>query len=142
MPFETPDNQIAPAGPTVLIVEDNFLIALSLAEDLKAAGFCIAGPAASVAEAFRVLSQGPVDAVLLDVDLGDDLSFPVAASLTLRKIPFAFLTSYPAVEIRRAFPMAVIFGKPGNIDAVTDGLKALIAQADVRRRPTPSSFPW
>jgi DNA-binding response OmpR family regulator len=141
MPLEIPDSQTSPAGPTVLIVEDNFLIALSLAEDLKAAGFCIAGPAASVAEAVRVLAQRTVDAVLLDVDLGQELSFPVAACLTLRKIPFAFLTSYPVVEIRRAFPMAVIFGKPADVGAVADGLQALIAQADVRRRPTPSSFP-
>ena len=77
----------------VLIVEDNFLIALSLAEDLKAAGFRVAGPAASVAEAVRVLSQRTVDAVLLDVDLGHELSFPVAACLRQRNIPCAFLKS-------------------------------------------------
>ena len=125
----------------VLIVEDNFLIALSLAEDLKAAGFRVAGPAASVAEAVRVLSQRTVDAVLLDVDLGHELSFPVVSCLRQRNIPFAFLTSYPVVKIRRDFPMAVIFEKPVDVGAVTDGLRALIAQAAVRPRPTPSSFP-
>ena len=141
MPFEISDSQTPSAGSTVLIVEDNFLIALSLAEDLKEAGFCIAGPAASVAEAVRALSQRPVDAVLLDVDLGHELSFPLAACLTLRRIPFAFLTSYPVVEIRRTFPMAVVFEKPADVGAVTDGVLALIAQAGVRRRPMPSSFP-
>lgn len=131
MPLEIPDVQSAPDGPTVLIVEDNFLIALSLAEDLKAAGLCVAGPAASVAGAFDVLSQGKVDAALLDVDLGRELSFPVAAFLTRHKTPFAFLTSYSATEIRRLFPMAVIFEKSADVGAVIAGLQALIAQAGV-----------
>lgn len=141
MHLKTPETKLTAARPTILIVEDNFLIALSLEADLTAAGFLVAGPVASVAEAFTILLQTKVDAVLLDVDLGRERSFPVAAYLTLNKIPFAFLTSYSSIEIRRSFPFATIFAKPADMDEVIGALQALTSQAGVTPQPRPFSSP-
>ena len=56
-------------GPLVLVVEDELLLALDLELLLQRHGFRVLGPAATVAEALRLLEGGTPDAALLDVNL-------------------------------------------------------------------------
>ena len=86
------------------MLKGSFQIALSLAEDLKEAGFGRTGPAANVAAAFGMLLQKQVDAAGPDGDLGGDCAFPVATRLLLHEIPFACANTCPVVETRRSFP--------------------------------------
>ena len=72
----------------VLIVEDNFLIAISLAEAVKDAGGIVVGPASTTTEALALLNQQKVLAAILDVDLADRdvepvLSWCVAAGVAI-----------------------------------------------------------
>lgn len=79
------------AGCRVLVVEDNYLFAMALIDDLEAAGAIIAGPASDLREAFRALDPLPGIAIL-DVRLGDETSIPIADELTRLDIPFVFAT--------------------------------------------------
>jgi DNA-binding response OmpR family regulator len=78
----------------VLIVEDRYLIACELADELSRLGFEVLGPAPTVAQACELLGGETVDAALLDVNLDGELVFPVAALLEERGVPFIFLTGY------------------------------------------------
>jgi CheY-like chemotaxis protein len=84
-------------GRRVLIVEDEYVIAMEIAGILEDCGAEIVGPAGSVSLAIQLIAQeAPIDAAVLDVNLGRERVFPVAETLNLRNIPFVFATGYDA----------------------------------------------
>jgi DNA-binding response OmpR family regulator len=96
----------------VLVVEDEFLIALEISAQLADAGYAVVGPAASVADALALVSNPGCDMALLDVNLGNDLSAPVAAALKALSIPFVVLSGYRERSLAGEFNGAEILGKP------------------------------
>lgn len=76
----------------VLVVEDEPLIAMLIAEWLGELGHEAVGPAASVTEGMKLLEARGFDAALLDVNLGAERSDAIADILAKRKIPFALMT--------------------------------------------------
>jgi CheY-like chemotaxis protein len=83
------------SGRCILIVEDEYLIAVDLARSLEDLGVVVLGPAGSVADALALAASEPLlDAAVLDVNLGSEQVFPVADALLARGIPFIFATGY------------------------------------------------
>ena len=77
----------------ILVVEDEYLVAMSLAEALQDAGSIVLGPVPSVDKAIKKIESEPhIDGAVVDVNLGGMLAYPVADLLIARKIPFV-LTS-------------------------------------------------
>jgi two-component SAPR family response regulator len=85
-------------GLTVLIVEDEFLIAMNLEAMLEQHGANILGPAATVTAALRLLETERPDIALLDVHLRDGLVTPVAEALRSMNIPYVLATAYSASD--------------------------------------------
>ena len=83
------------AGLRVLVAEDDFLIALDVADMLRGLGCVVLGPAATVAEALALAGRGRPDAALLDLALQDGGAIPVAAVLRAAGVPFAVTTGFP-----------------------------------------------
>ncbi len=81
-------------GMRILVVEDNALVADMIADILVMAGAEVVGPTGWVATALELAGDGRLHGALLDVNLHGDPSFPVAAVLRQRGIPFIFLTGY------------------------------------------------
>ena len=95
------------------MVEDDFVLAEDLREELEGRGADVLGPIPGVAEALDLLARGPApDAALLDINLGGDLVFPVADVLADRGIPFAFATGYDGWIIPGAYAHVRHFDKP------------------------------
>jgi CheY-like chemotaxis protein len=65
-----------------------------LADFLSAHGAKVVGPAGRLGPALTLARQAELDGALLDVNLAGEQSFPVAAELIRRDIPFIFLTGY------------------------------------------------
>ena len=81
---------------SVLVVEDDALLAYALAGNLRDVGYRVIGPAPNLAAANRLLADNKVDVACLDVRLGEkETSVPLAHSLAALGIPFVFLTAYP-----------------------------------------------
>jgi DNA-binding NtrC family response regulator len=81
-----------------MIVEDQALIGMALEAYLEDAGFSVAGPFPSCADALQWLEHNtPQVAVLdvLDVSLRDGTSLPVAQALKGRNTPFAIYSGLP-----------------------------------------------
>jgi DNA-binding NtrC family response regulator len=94
---------------TVLIVEDELLIAWDLQLLLEGRGWHVLGPVASVQDALGLL-QGELPSVaLLDVNLGHELVTPVAEFLRTRGVPFAVASAYENPE---QFGGEVLAGAP------------------------------
>lgn len=82
------------SGKRVLIVEDDNILALNVADELAAEGATVVGPAASVAEALDVIASSELDGAIVDINLGGKAAFPVADALADRRVPFVFATGY------------------------------------------------
>ncbi|MBV9835725.1 MAG: response regulator [Alphaproteobacteria bacterium] len=81
-------------GLTVLIVEDNYLVAEAVREIFEERGSTVIGPAARVEEALRLAETELLDGAVLDINLAGEFCFPVAAALHARQVPFLFITGY------------------------------------------------
>ena len=91
----------------VLLVEDEALIALDLARQLRDAGHEVVGPCRSEAEALRRIEEARPEAAVLDYSLrGTETSEGIAHDLIARGVPFAFLTGHAASGLIARGPFA------------------------------------
>ena len=80
---------------SILVLEDDFLVAHQLGDWLSDASHTVVGPACSVDAALAASAEVGIDAALLDINLGDGLrSYELARILAAQRIPFAFLSGY------------------------------------------------
>jgi chemotaxis family two-component system sensor kinase Cph1 len=121
----------APAeGLRILVVEDSFLLVMTLTTMLADLGWVIVGPATRKAEALALARSEPVDAALLDVNLDGETSWDVAAELTSRGIPFVFSTGYDVGSVLPdEFAGSAIVAKPYVRQQVEQRLREVIADA-------------
>jgi CheY-like chemotaxis protein len=108
----TPDMIVALAGGSVLLVEDEAIVALAMNDSLTNLGFSVIGPFSRVSDACRALQDNQVDAAILDVNLDGEMVYSLAEMLTARKIPFVFATGYGAECIDRRFEHIPVLQKP------------------------------
>lgn len=111
----------------ILIVEDDFIIAFDLAEQLADAGFSIVGPALTSRDALKLLEAGGCDAAVLDVNLGSETSEAVAHELVERGIPFLTVSGYSSDQHPSVFRVARLLMKPMRVTHVIEELKQLTA---------------
>lgn len=84
---------------SILVVEDEVLVAMEMEDRLTALGYTVIGPAPSVAEANELLDRVTPCAALLDVNLGDETVAPIARRLKEGNIPYALVTGYARLAL-------------------------------------------
>jgi CheY-like chemotaxis protein len=121
--------QPALLGRRVLIVEDDCITAMDLAETLSAAGAQVVGPAATIGTAFELLRRQPqLDIALLDVEVEGAYVFDVADELVKLEVPIVFTTGYERSEIPVRFHAARHCEKPIGIAAIARALSDELAR--------------
>ena len=101
------------SGRHVLVVEDEYLMAMALSDELVQAGATVVGPAPSVDRATGLVASGAtIDFALVDLNLGGEPGFPVADVLAANGTPFVFLTGYDASAIPDAYRAVRRLNKP------------------------------
>ena len=78
----------------LLIVEDDVMVRVVLADMLCELGYTVAAEAASIDEALEATRKTHFDLAILDADLKDRSVSPVADALVARDIRFVFITGY------------------------------------------------
>jgi CheY-like chemotaxis protein len=98
---------------SILIVEDEPVIALELKESVEEAGGQVVGPVGSAEAALELLERQAVAAAILDVQLSDGTVTPVVSALVKLGIPMVFQSgiNLPA-DLRHQCPDAVHYKKP------------------------------
>jgi DNA-binding NarL/FixJ family response regulator len=89
------------ANVKVLLVEDEPLVAMGIADQLIAAGATLVGPCLTTTRALDTLAVADVDVAVIDFVLADSNSEVVQDALERRGVPFVVLTAYPSVLVRR-----------------------------------------
>ncbi|RIV86104.1 GAF domain-containing protein [Aurantiacibacter xanthus] len=121
----------AASSPTVLLLEDNMIIAMDGERYLADLGAERVVTASSVAQAMAMLDAEPVVCGLLDLNLGVETSLPVARRLREQGVPFAFATGYgDAGELAEEFPDAPVLTKPYDLDQLADILRQILPDTD------------
>jgi light-regulated signal transduction histidine kinase (bacteriophytochrome) len=115
------------AGRRVLIVEDQMLIALDLEQILEAAGMTVIATVTSHKEATSLLQRETPDLAVLDFNLGDGTSEPIAAQLRSRNIPFVFATGYGEATMAEGYEDVPIVRKPYTSDSIVAELRRLFS---------------
>ena len=78
----------------ILIVEDEFLVAMELQSLLEGQGCEVVGPASSVARGLALLERERPDLALLDVNLAGQSVAPLAFRLKEQGVPYVLVTGY------------------------------------------------
>lgn len=114
----TPSNDDKPTGTDplsgvrVLIVEDEFLVAIQLEDTLSALGCDVLEPAHSMDEAEKAVAESEFDVAVLDINIAGKAIYPIAEVLGARGIPFVFTTGYSREHIEEAWREAPTLRKP------------------------------
>jgi CheY-like chemotaxis protein len=98
-------------GQCILILEDEMLLAMMIETMLTELGYRTL-KAARVASGVRLAATAAVDCAILDVNLDSETSYPVAAELRRRGIPFVFATGYAAPSLEAGYRNCPILSKP------------------------------
>ncbi|MFN3226448.1 MAG: HWE histidine kinase domain-containing protein [Hyphomicrobiales bacterium] len=109
----------------VLLVEDNVVIAMDAEDALLGLGFDHVTVASTVQAALTILDENPPRVALLDINLGDETSIPIAEALEARSIPFVFASGYgDSADMPAALREKLVLTKPYT----AAGLRAVLAQ--------------
>jgi CheY-like chemotaxis protein len=101
------------SGQHVLVVEDEFLIAMFLEDLLSAAGCLVMGPMPSIGEALTALAYEPQpDIALLDFHVAGETSVTVADALAGRGVPMVFLTGFGREALPPRYQDRPVLTKP------------------------------
>ncbi len=126
-PAEPASRGLVLAGErTVLVVEDEALIALQIEDAIAEMGWQILGPAASVAGAFALIANNQPDAAVLDINLNGERSDAIARALADRGVPFAFCTGYAnGPHLHDALGARELLQKPIDVKGLQDALRRM-----------------
>ena len=114
--------------PLVLVVEDEFLIAMELEFLLERAGYQVLGPATTVNAALALLRAERPAAAVLDVDLAGEWVTPVAEVLRAMSVPFILATGYGAAQlnVEPVLRDATNVGKPARSELLLRELREVL----------------
>jgi light-regulated signal transduction histidine kinase (bacteriophytochrome) len=135
---DTETSMVRPlAGLHVLLVEDQFVIALDAEALLTEGGAAHVSIAATPAEAERILARDAPDIAVLDVNLGRTTSLSVADRLAELGVPFLFATGYgDSRMIAERFRWVPVVRKPYNVASLVCGVEAAMR---TRAEPQPAA---
>jgi CheY-like chemotaxis protein len=114
-------------GRRILVVEDEYLLADDIQNALSRLGAEVVGPVPTLNGALELLDAGDsVDAAVLDINLRNEASFPVADSLRARGIPFVFATGYDRAAVPSGYDDVSLWLKPFDPNQLVRTLPSLL----------------
>ncbi len=115
------------AGCRVLVVEDDMMIAVVIEEVLQNLGCIVVGPVGKLDAALRLADEEDLDAAILDITIRGGETYPVAARLQARGVPFALASGYGDWALPEAFQNQARLTKPFTVDELVTRVQALSA---------------
>lgn len=102
----------------ILILEDETLIALDLADELRSEGHDVSGPANTIGEAHDLLDQDDIDFAVLDANINGEAPVSLVEELRRRGIFFVYVSGYDEEYVRRVLPAGPVLAKPLEVTAL------------------------
>ena len=112
-------------GLRVLIVEDEYFIAVDLKQMLKQNVARPVKMSGSIEDAMLQIKADGFEFALLDINIRGDMNFVVADMFRRKEVPFAFVSGFDRTSIPARFAKIPNWGKPYNEREIIDGIKSL-----------------
>jgi len=112
------------AGRSILIVEDEPLIAMMLEDFLGSLGHEVAATCDTVAEALERVALGGFDLAIIDVNLNGERVWPVADRLAASGVPYILATGGHIEPPPPQHAGVPVLSKPFTLDAIEPALNA------------------
>jgi CheY-like chemotaxis protein len=126
------------AGRTVLVVEDEAVIAFDLQTFLGGAGYRVVGPVGSITEALNKIAAEKLDGAVLDPGVGGATVNCVADALEAAKIPYVFVTGHAVGQISEKYRGHPFLNNPYDYHSLLDALRGAMAGPSVPGPPSAS----
>jgi CheY-like chemotaxis protein len=107
------------AGMSILVLEDELLSAMDLAEMVQALGATVIGPVGTLREAEQLATDVALHGAILDVKLNGNTSLSLAEQLLNRGIPVILATGYTSNMLPERFAHTPRLSKPYSPAAVS-----------------------
>jgi len=120
-------------GVRVLVIEDEYLVAIMLENILESAGCIVMGPIPRLQEALDAIDHDDYDVALLDVNLAGERIDPVADALSERNVPFLFVTGYGANALPSEYAERPHISKPFRMTELLGALSEVVKTPDSGR---------
>jgi CheY-like chemotaxis protein len=111
---------------SVLLVEDEVMIRMMVADMLEELGYTIAGEAGDIDEGVRLVQSTDFDIAILDVNVNGKVITPVAEAVQLRGRPFVFATGYGAQGLPEKFRDRPTLQKPFQIETLARTIESVL----------------
>jgi CheY-like chemotaxis protein len=111
---------------SVLLVEDEVMIRMMVADMLEEIGYTIAGEAGDIDEAVRLVQVTNFDIAILDVNVNGKVITPVAEAVQLLGLPFVFATGYGAQGLPEKFRDRPTIQKPFQIETLARTIESVL----------------
>jgi DNA-binding response OmpR family regulator len=119
-----------------LLVEDNPLVGLDLADELDASGYYVAGPFPCDRDASEWLMQFTPEVAIVDLILRDGLCLEILRELQARAIPFLIYSGSSARQRPSTVPADVPWlEKPASYEGIATTLQALLSEGTSESDP-------
>src|SRR3954466_13408541 len=116
------------SGRHILVVEDDYVLAMDMHLTLEDGGAIVIGPVGTVRDALRLAESEDIDAAVLDINLHGEFVYAVAERLQDRGVPFAFTTGYEGDILPERFCATPRHQKPVSAEAVVNALAWELAE--------------
>jgi len=116
---------------SVLIAEDELIVALDLETIVEEAGFEVAATCETVSATLRALERELPACAILDVRLLDGEVYPAADLLSDAGVPIIFHSGHAdEAQLRARYPQARVCPKPSSPSALRGALRSALGNQD------------
>jgi CheY-like chemotaxis protein len=134
-PVRNPSDSIMETRPlqglSVLLLEDNLIVALEAEDLLRTLGASSIATASSIGAAAKICETTSVDLAVLDVNLGFENSLSFAAYLRSANTPFVFASGYGEQEVpgeSRVVPELTV-AKPYDLESLRSAIALTLSRS-------------
>jgi CheY-like chemotaxis protein len=113
---------------SVLVVEDQAVVACDLQRFLGSTGYHAVGPVGSPQEALSKIAAGELDGAVLDVKLTGDAAPQIADALKAAKVPHIFINGWAVGRIPEQCRDRPLLNNPYDYHSLLDALNGAMAE--------------
>jgi DNA-binding response OmpR family regulator len=111
-------------GLSILVVEDEYLVAELVSDTIQEHGGAVVGPASDIDKARRLVRESQIDGAILDIKLNGKTSLPLVDELVRRGTPVILATGYAASHLPSGYDHLPRLSKPFQIGALLQLIEA------------------
>jgi CheY-like chemotaxis protein len=120
-----------PASCSVLLVEDEVMIRMMVADMLEELGYSVAAEAGEIGEAVKLAQSTEFDLAILDVNVNGKVITPVAEAVKARNRPFIFATGYGSAGVPQEYRDRPALQKPFQLETLAQVIASTMNRTPV-----------